>query len=135
MRKSALFIFVLSAIICTAWVKKEPVRPERFVGKWFIVDYTINGTTDPDCVAEIDSTTYILRADGTFTFCRCWYQRCLDTTTVCGNWQYLEKKNHVRFDWTSTAGKRQETWRIKTSDATTMLTGAGNVEVHWRKAQ
>jgi hypothetical protein len=129
-----LLAIVLSVCICIAWIKDEPVRPERFVGKWFVTDYKVDGITDPDGLAEFDSTTYILRADGTFTFCRVWYKRSADTTTVCGTWEYYEKKTQLHFHWTNPRRKKPERWPLISGDATSMVTGLPNREIHWQKA-
>lgn len=135
MKKIALLVFLgLTVTFCCAWLKKDPVRPVQYVGKWFIADFKIDGQTDPDYVAECDSTTYILRADGTFTFCRVWYKRCADTTTVDGNWEYYEKKNQLHFHWTNPKRKKPENWQLITSDATLLVTGFPTRQIHWKKA-
>jgi|GEM_PF-6120672 len=105
---NVISLAVLLSVSFISWQRKAPLHPELFVGKWFISDIKINGQTDPDFVAECDSTTYILHADGGFVFCRVWYMRNPDTTTISGTWEYIEKKNQLLFHWTNPNARKPE---------------------------
>lgn len=100
---------------------------------WYSTDWKINGVTDPDFVQEADSSTYLLRADGTYEYFRVWYKKMGDTSRVDGTWEYIELKNQLVFYKSDKKRKDAEKWNIISSDSTTIVVGSKAHQIYYRK--
>lgn len=83
------------------------VAPEQLVGKWMCTDYSENGVM----TEKLDSATYWLHENGTFTFTH-GVPKASDSTHAEGAWHYVREKNQLRLMWTEEKSDRDESCTV-----------------------
>ena len=99
MIKQLFVILGVCCVCCASVAQIGSYRADQFAGKWLWFDYKVDGVSDVDAMADIDSTTYWLHANGNATFSMRKIPADSDSVYVDGVWKYKSRSNELTIDW------------------------------------